>query len=233
MATGVRTTELCNLDLDQFKHEKVLGKDAVVFYPKVQSTLGESKNKKGGVQAVRYRSNCVPVRNISFFGGTLNVYRLIMRYIVARRIAKITVPRFFVGAKGGARGDLSEFFHNQPLGKNTCSGTVRSICTKLGILGSGEAAYMTTHGLRATMISLLISAGYSDCAVALRSGHRDLASLQSYHNLRGKNGENQLAAVFGGIDIAKEGEDKVARAECAKSEVQAGGKCKWRGNRFR
>lgn len=67
---------------------------------------------------------------------------------------------------------------------------------KLGIRGNGKADHMTAHGLRAPMISMLISAGYSDAAVALRSGHRDNTSLQSYQNLRGLNGEAQPRAVF-------------------------------------
>ena len=75
---------------------------------------------------------------------------------------------------------------------------VKSVCTKLGIRGDGEAVFITTHGLRATMISLLISAGNSDAAVDLRTGHRDHNSLQSYHYLRGINGETQLTAFFRG-----------------------------------
>ncbi len=47
------------------------------------------------------------------------------------------------------------------------------------------------------MISLLITSGHSDAAVVLRSGHRDSNSLQKNHNLTGRNGEAQLAAVFG------------------------------------
>lgn len=126
LATGVRPTELYILDLSQFKHEKVHGKDALVFYPKVGSQVGESKNKKGGLEAVRYRSTCVLIRNLSFFFGTLNLYQLIIRYIVARRIGKFTCTRFFLGAKGGRRGDVSKFFIHQPRAKNTCNGTVPS-----------------------------------------------------------------------------------------------------------
>ena len=48
------------------------------------------------------------------------------------------------------------------------------------------------------MISMLISAGYSDAAVVLRTDHRDTTSLQSYHNFRGEQGEQQLQALFGG-----------------------------------
>ena len=47
------------------------------------------------------------------------------------------------------------------------------------------------------MISMLISAGYSDAAVVLRTGHRDTTSLQSYRNLRVRHVREQLEAVFG------------------------------------
>ncbi len=64
---------------------------------------------------------------------------------------------------------------------------------------------MTTHGLKATMISLLISSGYSDATVVLQSGHRDNSCLQSYHNLGGQNGRDQFAVVFGGYVRRKRG----------------------------
>ena len=56
---------------------------------------------------------------------------------------------------------------------------------------------MTAHGLCATMISLLTHAGYFDAAIVLRSGLQDMNSLQHYHNLRGRNGEQQLNVLFG------------------------------------
>ena len=57
---------------------------------------------------------------------------------------------------------------------------------------------MTSHGLRDIFISLLISAGFPYIAVVLRIEHHDITSLQSYHNLRGSEGEMQLNAVLGG-----------------------------------
>ena len=78
------------------------------------------------------------------------------------------------------------------------SSTVKHVCTALNIYGDGACQYMATHGLRATMISLLIAAGHSGASVHLRSGHRDANSLKSYHNLRGSNGMNQLGPIFNG-----------------------------------
>lgn len=128
---------------------------------------------------------------------SLNLYRLIKQYIDARRAKGNPCTRFFFSVRYGKNMDLSEYFKRKPLGENTCKSVVKYVCASLGIRKQGQAAYMTTHGLRATMISLLISAGYSDAAVVLRSGRRYLNSLQCYHNLRGRHGTNQLCAAFG------------------------------------
>ena len=59
--------------------------------------------------------------------------------------------------------------------------------------------FITAHGLLATIIPLLISAGHSDTAFAWRTGHRYRNSLRTYHNLRGIDGEAQLGTVFRGF----------------------------------
>lgn len=56
---------------------------------------------------------------------------------------------------------------------------------------------VTTHGLRATMVTMLIDAGYSDSTIALRTGHRDLRSLASCQNLTGKIGVEQVGRMYG------------------------------------
>ena len=73
-------------------------------------------------------------------------------------------------------------------------------CMKLGIPGGGEADFMTTYDLRATIISLLIFAVHLDAAIVLRTGHRDRNSLQSYHNLHVIDLEKHLGALFGGSE---------------------------------
>eukprot|EP00171_Calliarthron_tuberculosum_P000085 IDg85t1 len=46
------------------------------------------------------------------------------------------------------------------------------------------------------MISILLSTGHSDSSVSLRSGHRDLRSLQSYNNLLSEEGKRQHSDIF-------------------------------------
>ena len=133
------------------------GRKAIVYYPKVGSVLDESKNSEGGVNAVRYRTRFVPIHDLSFFKGTLNVYCLIKQYFIARDRARITCSRFFLGVTSGKKEDAINFFKNQPVGRNACSTIVNTVCNALEIRGNGQGPYMTTHGLRATMISLLIS----------------------------------------------------------------------------
>ena len=96
---------------------------------------------------------------------------------------------------------------------------VKTVCEKLGIRGSGESTCMTTHGLRATMISMLISGGHCDAAIMLRRGHRDGTNLKSYHNLRGENGREQLNAVFGACESKKENNGQTKESAAFRSRV--------------
>ena len=160
--------------------------------------FGRVEEQKSGVQAVRYQTRTVQIHNVAFLSNTLNIYQLITEYLYMRKAAGITCTRFFLGVRSGKKVDGREFWRNQPLGRNTCMTVVKSVCTKLGIRGDGEADFMTTHGLRATMTSLLISASHSDAAFVFRTGHRDRNSLQNCHNLCVIDGETQWAAVFRG-----------------------------------
>ena len=116
--------------------------------------------------------------------------------------------------KVGRKGDTSTFFKPQVIGRNKMSSIVKEVCQCLGIRGDGVAKHMTTHGLRASMISLLISSGSSDAPVVLRTRHRDSRSLQSYHNLKGSSGLKQLAAVFGSSDHEGDNQVEKRREKC-------------------
>ena len=77
LAVGCRSTELVRINNCQWNKENVNGKPSWVFYPNIGSSKGESKNAKGGVRAVTYRTQVIPIHNISFLYGTLNIYSLI------------------------------------------------------------------------------------------------------------------------------------------------------------
>ncbi len=81
---GVRPTASYNLLVNQFKKERINRADGIVFYPKVGSLDGESKNLKGGINAVRYPTRCILMHDVEFFNGTLNIYCLILDYFAAR-----------------------------------------------------------------------------------------------------------------------------------------------------
>lgn len=44
---------------------------------------------------------------------------------------------------------------------------------------------MTAHGLRGTAFMILFVVGFNDANFAMETGHQDICSLQSYHNLQG------------------------------------------------
>lgn len=48
----------------------------------------------------------------------------------------------------------------------------------------------------ATIVTLLVDAGYDDATIMLRTGHGDVKSLRMYHNLSRKIELNQLKRMF-------------------------------------
>ena len=123
----------------------------------------------------------------------LNIFELLNAYFEARRTANLAHYRFFLSINHGKEGYILKFFKPQPFERNTMTSIVKYVSASLGIRGEGVIKSITTHVLRGSMISLLISPGYSDAAVVLCSGHRDSNSLQSCHSLMGSNGVQQQA----------------------------------------
>lgn len=198
LGLGIRTGELCMQTMSELKKEVVHKKEAYVYYPPIGNVNGKSKNRRGGLKALNHRSKSVPIHNVDLMDGLPNIYKVIDDYVLMRNRANIYHERFFLSVKPGVKHDTSKFFKQQPIGRYLMSTIVKDVCLSLGIQGEGAAKFMTTHGLRATMISLLIASGHSDASVMLRSGHADSTSLQSYHNLRGQHGADQLVGMFGG-----------------------------------
>ena len=196
LSIGARTSELHMLKCTQFKRDKVDGNDVLVYHPVIGSTLGTSKNRRGGIRAAKEVPQRIPIFNASLCGGRLNAYAFITQYLQHRADAGISSDRFFLGTRKAKKVHPTTFFKDQPIGRNTFTKLVRDICNELGVRGVGLSDAMSTHGLRSTMITLLMTAGFSDAAVALRTGHRDLNSLKSYHNLLNDSGRKQLEAVF-------------------------------------
>lgn len=73
---------------------------------------------------------------------------------------------------------------------------MKDVCRNLGVYGENVLSYVTVHIFRVMVASKLYAASLDDMSVALRTGHRDLRSLNAYHNLRGTMGRRQQAAVL-------------------------------------
>lgn len=149
-------------------------------------------------------------------GRSFCLYQDIEDYMFIRSRLKCGSDRFFMAANPHAR-SRGEFFTKQHLGKNSFSRIANDTCALLGIKGTGFAEGMTAHGLRGTVVSLLFENGSGDASVALRTGHLDLRSLQSCHNLQGRLGQ-QEDGIFGNetkkakIDRGERGKEKIDTA---------------------
>ena len=89
----------------------------------------------------------------------------------------------FLSTKRGALNDHLSFFKSQLVSKNFMLGIVNHVCTALNIYGDSASKYKATHGIRATMMSLLIAPCDSDESILVRSGHQEADGLKSYHNI--------------------------------------------------
>ena len=94
LALGKRLMDLCCLRKYQFKVENVDTEEYFVFCPEIGSSIGESKNVKGWVRAVQYRTRSIPIQNVSFLEGTLNIFLLSKKYFRGREDGGITCQRF-------------------------------------------------------------------------------------------------------------------------------------------
>ena len=77
---------------------------------------------------------------------------------------------------------------------------MKGACLAEGIAGSGHRNWVTTHGLRGTLATLLFENGHSDSSVGLRTGHRDPRLLKSYQHVRGGEGIKQQRDILGSTE---------------------------------
>ena len=197
LCLGDRTTSLWLIKVNQLEKQNVRGKMAWMYTGKVVSEDGAAKTGKGGIKALNAVPVVIPIYDIPLLDGKLNAFVILDEYMRARSTLRVSTDRLLLGARPGRAGpNTSLFFTNQPLGRNTFAKIVPETCTALGIRGDGPNDKVTMHGLRATMITILQEAGFSDSTIALRTGHKDVNSLKHYTNLRGRLGNQQFESIF-------------------------------------
>jgi len=204
---GIRPSALHQCELSQF--QKITVNDAIVwrFTEKVGSRDGASKVARGGWKDTNYKPVTIDIWDFPLLDGALNVYEEFESYFELRKEAKITSNRFFLQTtrKKNVSGlSKSQFWVDSPIGKNGFKGIVKNMCLAEGIKGNGVHDYVTTHGLRGSMSSLLLEAGFSDTAVAQRTGHRSLDSLRNYKDPQGETAPNMQRALFNNQDYSHE-----------------------------
>ena len=82
------------------------------------------------------------------------------------------------------------WYENRPLGKNKLSSLMKEISAEAGL-----SRTYTNHSVRAAVITLWANAGLTGREIMAISGHRNEASLRSYHNQSSVN-QLQSAATF-------------------------------------
>ena len=149
--------------------------------------VGASKTARGGWKAVKDKPQEVCVWNRSCLDGKLHLFEDIEDYMRVRSQMDCGSDRFFMGVKARAT-KFDKFFKRQHPGCNAFASIVGRVCEHEEIKGSGVKRGITLHKFRGSVVTLLFKDGQNDVNVAMRIGHRDLASLKNHHNLRGALG---------------------------------------------
>ena len=108
----------------------------------------------------------------------VNVSQDLEDYMKMRKAIEMSSNRFFLGFNLKVK-TSSAFLQKTPLGKNSFFRIFRDVCNKLGITGCGCKTNMTTHGLRATTVTLLLPARHADAFVTMQTVHRNIRSLKA------------------------------------------------------
>ena len=197
LVTALRPSALVHLCTTQFTKLKLRGEMVWRIRQAVGSRSGSSKTSAGGWKFAGEKPVETFVWDRPALGGILNVFEDIDDYMSVRVNMSVGSDRFFLGYKASGV-TMSNFFKNQHLVRNTFSKLVRDVCASNGISGTGSKKGMTTHGLRGTVTTLLVEAGHSDSAIAMRTGHRDPKSLKKYQNIQGWEGKRQQSDILDG-----------------------------------
>lgn len=187
--TAMRPTALWTLSTSQFSRRCFDGKECIVISGAVGATNGSSKTHRGGWKSVGEKLLEVVVYNETYH-GSINFFELLDFYLKLWEELDPATDRFFLTVNLLAT-NPRDFFKRTPVGRNKFMKIVKDVCAREGIQGSGSRNWVTTHGLRGTLATILFGAGHADSSVALRTGHRDPTSLKSYQHLRGQEGLQQ------------------------------------------
>ena len=67
--------------------------------------------------------------------------------------------------------DRVKYFKKQNLGRHSFSKIAKIVYSRLDLRGDGAYNVVATHGLRATMVTILIEAVYDDVTITQGTGH--------------------------------------------------------------
>jgi hypothetical protein len=98
---------------------------------------------------------------------------------------------FYIGINRTSNGDV--WYVSQAMGKNTIGNIVKSMCEEAGIQGR-----KVNHSVRKTAITTLVHAGIPPTLVQQHSGHKNLASINTYStaSLEQQKGMSDLLSNF-------------------------------------
>lgn len=173
-----RPVEIHALKIDEASFVEIDGEEVFRSVKRIGSCEGESKNWHGGFHDAAQKPKDTFVWRQKLFDRQICALDNVKLYHnVVSKLRKnhqnifCAVNYFFKSA--------DKDFQNPNLEREQIFRYVSNGCESCEISVSGVRETMTAHGLRRTVIGRIFECGHAPSAVALRTGHRFLKSLES------------------------------------------------------
>jgi len=196
LLTGLRPTALRLLKWSNFTHcLDHEGNQAIRYVGSVGGVDGDCKNQKGGVASAKDIPTHFLIFNEMLAFG-INPYIIICEHKAQCELVDGGKDEddFFLAANQIV--NAKTLLKKSPLGKNTFTSYFNDVVKSANIEGVGFKKRPTLHSLRSTLISKLQRAGHTESQICQRTGHKSIASLQSYTTTLGLEGQRQQKHLF-------------------------------------
>ena len=167
ICVGLRPSEMVHMTKDQFKKENINVKIAYTSTEKDGCYAGSSKTNKSEFKAVSQKPVIIPIFDRPVLNESVYILEILEKYMCVREALGYFSDRFsqYVIRRPQS---LKDFSRNK-LKITIFRRRIKEVYVAEGVLGDGELDKISPHILHATMISLLLQAGHSDSAIAMRT----------------------------------------------------------------
>jgi len=154
---------------------------------------GRSKCNQGGLKSAKKIPTSIVLFNENLSFG-INPFKMLLEH--HRRCLNTSNHTDVFLSPNGNASMQKNFLTATPIGKTHFERLWTRMVEATKIRGIGPHPAPVLHSLRKTLINNLMRAGFTAAEITLRTGHKNIQSVQPYVNIQGETGKRQQSAVI-------------------------------------